>query len=274
MHTGLYPFNLELVIQKFTKKIDSRPSSSESGASIIPAEDWRRLDKLIKAAVRDIYDEKAIQLRETVSHFSTYTILLQDKIGGLERALINARKRPNNPLLLGLSSEQDGGALFMSPSKVQQARDGISQKDEQARKDDEKLQRRLAKQAKETKKAEKAQIRQEKRIQRKQETAEKQRLKDEQELAKLADLQLQVAPKKKKFQGKQSQKRSLRPIRRIIRWLRLETAGAARYDSQRVFETNFYVYSIPYSSFSATPRIYYVKLQYILYSKPLKSVMR
>jgi hypothetical protein len=148
----------------------------------------------------------------------------------------------------------------MSPSKVQQARDIISQKNEQAaqeqaRKDDKKLQQRLTKQAKETKKAEKAQIRQEKRVQREQETAEKQRLKDEQELAKLADLQLQKALKSK-FQSKQSQKRSLRPIRRIIRWLLLQTVGAARYGPQRVFETNFYAYSIPYSPFSAKPIIY------------------
>jgi hypothetical protein len=55
-NTGLYPFNLELVIEKFIKKINSRPSSSESGALIILAEDWKWLDKLVKAAVADIYD--------------------------------------------------------------------------------------------------------------------------------------------------------------------------------------------------------------------------
>jgi hypothetical protein len=60
MHTGLYPFNPELVIQKFTKKITSRPSLSESGGSIISAEDWRRLEKLVKTVVSNIYDEKAI----------------------------------------------------------------------------------------------------------------------------------------------------------------------------------------------------------------------
>ncbi|GAM37109.1 pogo transposable element [Talaromyces pinophilus] len=80
--------------------------------------------------------------------------------------------------------------------KVQQARDVISQKNEeaaqeQARKDDKKLQQRRAKEAKEAKKIENARIREERRIQREEEATEKQRLKDEQELAKLADLQLQ-----------------------------------------------------------------------------------
>ncbi|EED17213.1 conserved hypothetical protein [Talaromyces stipitatus ATCC 10500] len=196
--TGLYPFDPEIVINKFNKKITSRPSSSESGASIIPPEDWRRLEKLVKTVVNNIYDEKAVQLRETVSHLSTQLILLQNENQGLKRALINAKKPKNKkqPLLLGLPSEQDGGALFMSPTKVQQARDIISQKNDeaaqkQAHKDDKKLQQQLKKQAKDAEKVKRAQIRQEKREQREQEAAEKQRLKDEQELAKLADLQLQ-----------------------------------------------------------------------------------
>jgi hypothetical protein len=69
-----------------------------------------------------------------------------------------AKKRPNKKrsLLLGLPSENEDGALFISPSKVQQARDLISQKNEeaaqeQARKDDKKLQQQLIKQAKELK---------------------------------------------------------------------------------------------------------------------------
>lgn len=124
-NTGLYSFNLELVIQKFTKKISSRPSSSESGASIIPGDDWKRFDKLVRAA---------LQLQKSVSHLTTENILLKDKIARLERALLNAMKCSNKkkPLLLGLPSENDGGVLFMSPSKVQQARDIISQKEEQA----------------------------------------------------------------------------------------------------------------------------------------------
>jgi hypothetical protein len=218
-NTGLYPFNPELVIEKFTKNTGSRPSSSESGPSIIPAEDWKRLDKLVRTAVTNIFCEEAIRLRKSVSYLYTEVILLKDENIDLKNALKNTRRRRNKkkPLLLGLPSEQDGGALFLSPSKVQQARDIISQKNkeaaqEQARKDDKKLQQKLAKQAKEVEKAERAQIRQEKRIQRVQEAAEKQRLKDEQELAKLADLQLQkdvtMTPKASKRPQKQVSKQA------------------------------------------------------------------
>jgi hypothetical protein len=93
--TSLYPFNLEIVLQKFTKKINSQSSSSESTASIILAYDWKRLDKLVKSAVKNICDQEAIWLRDSVNYLSTEVILLQDKITSLEKALINVNKRPN-----------------------------------------------------------------------------------------------------------------------------------------------------------------------------------
>jgi Asp-tRNA(Asn)/Glu-tRNA(Gln) amidotransferase A subunit family amidase len=133
-----------------------------------------------------------------VLHLSTENILLKNEIAGLQRALINVKKHSNKgkPLLFDFPTENEGGALFISPSKVQHARDNISKKgkqaaQEQARKDDKRLQKMLTKQAKEQEKAERTQIRQEKREQCLQEATENQRLKDEQELAKLTHLQLQ-----------------------------------------------------------------------------------
>jgi hypothetical protein len=197
-NTGLCPFNPDIVVQRFTKKAESRPTSSESNASIIPAEDWRRLRKTVAAAVSDVYDKKARQLNSTLQHLATENILLKMELEGLKRTLITIQKRQSKkkPLLLNMPSDSDGGAIFFSPSKVQQARDLQFQKDqeaahEQAQKEDKKLQQKLAKEAKEFEKLQKAQIRQKKREERLQEAAIKQQQKDEEELAKLADLQLQ-----------------------------------------------------------------------------------
>jgi hypothetical protein len=83
-HTSLYFFNPETVIQKFNKKIESRPSSSGSTTSITPAEEWRRLEKLVKTVVTDIYDQEAMQLKDTVLHLSTENVLLRNEIEGLQ----------------------------------------------------------------------------------------------------------------------------------------------------------------------------------------------
>ncbi|EED11636.1 conserved hypothetical protein [Talaromyces stipitatus ATCC 10500] len=142
-NTGFYPFNPELAIQRFTQKPEILPSSSESSASIIKAEDWRRISKLVKDAVSNVYEEKAHQLHDTMLHLSTENILLKAQVEGLQRGIsnINKRQAKKRTLLLDLPAENEGGAIFFSPSKVQQARDLQLQKDEnaaqeQARKDD------------------------------------------------------------------------------------------------------------------------------------------
>ncbi|EED13953.1 conserved hypothetical protein [Talaromyces stipitatus ATCC 10500] len=153
---------------------------------------------IVKEAVNDVYDKKSKKLSNEVHRIQAENALLKAQVEGLQRTVVNLKKRQNKkkPLLLDLHSEKEGGAIFFSPSKVQQARDLQLQKDkntaqEQARKDDKKLQQKLAREAQKLERIEKAQIRQTKREQRQQEAAEKERQKEEQKLAKLADLQLQ-----------------------------------------------------------------------------------
>ena len=88
-NTGLYLFNPEIILQCFNKKSTSQPSSSESTASILKAEDWRRIRKLVNEVVIDFHDKKAKKLNNTMMSLSTENILLKSRCEGLERALIN-----------------------------------------------------------------------------------------------------------------------------------------------------------------------------------------
>jgi hypothetical protein len=196
--TRLSPFDPDIVVRKFTKKPNSRPQSSKSTASKFTAEEWRLTRKALEDSLSGISPKKAQKIKNTMFALSTEAILYKSRYKGLERTLINIQKRTNKkkPLLLEIASENDGGAIFWSPKKIQSARDLQHQKDkeaalEQAHKDDKKLQQRLAKEAKKLKRVEKAQIRQQQREQRQQEAVEKEHLKAEQRLAKAADLQLQ-----------------------------------------------------------------------------------
>jgi hypothetical protein len=196
--TGLSPFDPDIVIRKFIKKPNSRPQSSKSTTSIFDAKEWRPMRAAMEEIIDDTYNKKAKKIKNTMYALSTQVILLQNRCEGLERTLINIQKRniKKKPLLLDMPSENDGGAIFWSPQKIQNARDLLHQKyeeaaQEQARKDDKKLQQRLAKEAKEKERVEKAQIRQQQREQRHQEAVEKEHLKAELKLAKAAILQLQ-----------------------------------------------------------------------------------
>jgi hypothetical protein len=90
---GLHPWNPEIVLARFIKKEEERPSSSESTQSILKAEDWRRIEKLLKQAVSNVYDQKVQKLNDTMMHLSTENILLKLRCTGLENALQNEQKR-------------------------------------------------------------------------------------------------------------------------------------------------------------------------------------
>ena len=62
---------------------------------------------------------------------SIENMLLKQQNNGLKQSLVNKRKRRKRgkPLLLDVPTENNGGAMFFSPTKVQHARDQQAQKD-------------------------------------------------------------------------------------------------------------------------------------------------
>jgi hypothetical protein len=122
---GIQPFNPEIILQRFSKEPESGPSTSESSRSILGAEDWKRIEKLLRCVVTDVYNENTKKLRLTMHHLSTENILLKLRCDGLETALQNENKKRQRgkPLQFQLQAPEDGGAVFYSPHKIQQARD-------------------------------------------------------------------------------------------------------------------------------------------------------
>ena len=216
--TGLHPFDPQHVISKFTKTNDDQSTSGSSTRSVIPAEDWKRIEKLLDHTVSKHYNKKAEQLRNTMYSMSIENMLLRQQNNGLKQSLINEKKRRKRgkPLLLDIPTEQDGGAIFWSPNKVQHARDQQAQKDadlsakqqqkqaEKARKEVEKIEKA---QKVEERKAIRANIREDKL----RKLAEKRQQKDEAIQAKQAGQQLnsELAIRVKKVQKPiQAQKQS------------------------------------------------------------------
>ena len=83
-------------------------------------------------------------------------MLLKQQVNSLKKSLINKKKRRKRgkPLLLDFPTENDGGAIFYSLTKVQHARDQQAQKDANAMA--ERHQKELDKVRKEAEKVEKA----------------------------------------------------------------------------------------------------------------------
>jgi hypothetical protein len=196
---GLWPWDPEIVLARFSREEDQRPSSSDSSRSILQAEDWRRIERLLKQVVSDVYDQNTKKLSCTMHHLSTENILLKLRCQGLENALLNEQKKRQRgkPLAFNLPASEDGNAVFYSPKKVQQARDLQAEKEKaiqltKASKEEEKFRRQQEKKEKQRLVEERKRIRASNRELRIQEVERKRRQKEEERLAKEADLQLQM----------------------------------------------------------------------------------
>ena len=164
---------------------------------MIAVEDWKRIEKLLYNVVSNIYDKKAQKLSNTMHALSVENMLLKQQVNGLEKSLINEKKRRkrSKPLLLDFPTKNDSRAIFYSLTKVQHARDQQAQKDANAMA--KRHQKELDKVRKEAEKVEKAQkveerkaIRAEMRECKKRIQAEKQQKKDEVLQAKQVSSQL------------------------------------------------------------------------------------
>ncbi|RAQ99893.1 pogo transposable element [Stemphylium lycopersici] len=131
--TGISPLDPGVILKRFTtvQADTSRPNSSGSSSSVLSASDWRKIERLLRQAGDDIYDENSKKLSQTIHTISAKNQLLQHENNSLREALSNEKRRRQRgkALLLEPPADYDGGAVFWSPNKVAEARDRPEQKD-------------------------------------------------------------------------------------------------------------------------------------------------
>ncbi|KAF7448137.1 TolA Membrane protein [Pyrenophora tritici-repentis] len=157
------------------RRFASTPEAERSSSSGLSDHDWRKLDRLVRAAVTDSHQYKARKLRSSVHHLSVQNELLNHKVDGLEEALQHKKKHKKKGKALDLQQRQEyhGGSVFWSPRKLREARarEAVRERDET----EEKLQKAQAK-----KQRKEAQL--QRQVELEQRRVERQRLKEAKEL--------------------------------------------------------------------------------------------
>ncbi|KAF1828607.1 hypothetical protein BDW02DRAFT_216095 [Decorospora gaudefroyi] len=69
------------------RRFASTPEAERSSSSELSDSDWRKMDRLVRAAVTDSHQYEARKLRSSVHHLSVQNELLKHKVDGLEEAL-------------------------------------------------------------------------------------------------------------------------------------------------------------------------------------------
>ncbi|KAF1999364.1 hypothetical protein P154DRAFT_401375, partial [Amniculicola lignicola CBS 123094] len=85
--------------------------------------DWRKIDRLVRSAVKDQSSQEAKKLSHSVHHLSVQNELLRHEIDGIKQVLATKQKRKKKGKALDLQQREEyhGGAVFWSPRKIREA---------------------------------------------------------------------------------------------------------------------------------------------------------
>jgi hypothetical protein len=138
--TGLSPLNPAVVLERF----ESDSSDDEEGGSTNPLNSWQQLNRRFREVVKDPGDPRTQELNEAIHHLHNSMDIHRHAVNDLEQALATKikRKKPGKPL----QQPGDGGAMFYSPRSVEQERQRMrdeekAQEEEEARKQQIKVNR-------------------------------------------------------------------------------------------------------------------------------------
>jgi hypothetical protein len=169
--TGIWPMDANVILRRFA----STPEAERSSSSGLSDHDWRKMDRLVRAAVTNSHQYEARKLRSSVHHLSVQNELLKHEVEGLREALQHKEKHKKKGKALDLQQRQEyhGGAVHWSPRKLREARarEAVRERDET----EEKLQKARSKRQREEARLQRQVELEEKRL-------ERQRLKEMREL--------------------------------------------------------------------------------------------
>jgi hypothetical protein len=122
--TGMSLFNLDAILKRFINTNPDKQGSRESSTSVLSGCDWRKIERLVKVAAKDINNEETKKLSRSLHSMSVQNELLKHENKGLREALANKRKhqKRGKPLDLQQRQEYHGEAVVWSPRKSREAR--------------------------------------------------------------------------------------------------------------------------------------------------------
>jgi hypothetical protein len=185
------------------RRFASTPEAERSSSSGLSDHDWRKMDRLVRAAVKDTQQTESKKLRSSVHHLSVQNELLKHRVEGLEEAAQHNQKHKKKGKALDLQQRQEyhGGAVHWSPRKLREAhaREAVRKRDEM----EEKLQKAQTKKQRE-------EARLQRQVELEEKRAERQRLKEIREVEraeKAAERARKVEAQHQKKAIQQAQKR-------------------------------------------------------------------
>jgi hypothetical protein len=122
---GVYPFNPNVILERFAPPLSDDGSSSSSIASHYSSSEWRRIDRILQRTVKDNHSKDARVLRHTLHHICISNELLHQENDGLVESLQQKKKHEKKSKALDLQQHERnpwGPSRFWSPRAFKEAK--------------------------------------------------------------------------------------------------------------------------------------------------------
>ena len=123
--TGIWPINPEPMLAKLTRPASVMPNTPTDPKTPMTCRAVRRIGRVYRKAPTSIVANKVLRAAEKLS---SQHAIDQHTINGLTQALRDEKKRRQRGKRLNLLGENDSGAQFFSPGRIQAAREWQTQK--------------------------------------------------------------------------------------------------------------------------------------------------
>ncbi|KAJ8111880.1 hypothetical protein OPT61_g5626 [Boeremia exigua] len=133
--TGIAPLQPNVILQRFEKPSLEASDSNSSSNSVYSGKDWLKIETLLRKVVKDEGSKELRKISRSLHHISIQNSLLHYKIAGLKEVLKTQKKHKNKSKTLDLQQKKwaQGGAVFWSPRKVEEAREREKTKQQEQR---------------------------------------------------------------------------------------------------------------------------------------------
>ena len=133
--TGIASLQPNVILRRFEKPSPESSDSNLSSNSVYSGKDWLKIETLLRKVAKDEGSKELRKVSRSLHHISIQNSLLHHEIAGLKEALKTQTKHKKKSKTLDLQQKKwaQGGAVFWSPRKVEEAREREKTKQQEQR---------------------------------------------------------------------------------------------------------------------------------------------
>jgi hypothetical protein len=134
--TGIHPPDADVVLESFKNTTPKSPSTTPEPTGLKPAPEppsWRKTQRLLKRAREEDKSSADEALDQALHQLHVQLEVVQHRVTGLEEALSMNKKKKRKRKVLPLQpidSNEGGGAILWSPSRIERAKQELQAKED------------------------------------------------------------------------------------------------------------------------------------------------